>query len=290
MKRRAYTHRIAVAAMLAGAAAGCDDGGGTPGEPMDASGGGQDDGGDGGDGGEDGGGAGDAAPDSGVTIEFHYLDASGTRVPLGDEGIAFPGFTITSMTMQLHRVELVGDTAKPGDQWQRSRVLDYPFSEQPRISFPSAPPGIYSSLTYRVERTYSDEEEPPGFDDARLSVRVRGQASVTQGDLTFEYREDNKVDIDLGFNEVVDDELGVIEVDLDLASWFEPVEWQALADENDQGGDDGGEGFAGDDDGEDDDGGPGNGEDADIPIGMGGNDDTADLLRQALETSFRVPQ
>lgn len=293
-RRHAYTHRIAILALLAGTA-GCDDGGSKPGAPTDASdGGGPDDGGDGG----DGGGPDDGGPESGVTIEFHYLDASGERVPVGDEPIAFTGFTITNLTMQLHRLELVGDTAKPGDLMARSRVLDYPLQQQPRISFPTAPEGIYSRLTYRVERTYSDEEEPPGFEGARLSARVRGVASVTQGDLTFEYREEAKVDIDLDFNEWVEDEPGVIEVDLDLGAWFTPVNWQALADDDDGGDDDSGGpggdddgGPGGDDDGGEDDDGPGPGPGgADISIGMGGDRDTGDLMREALESSFRVPQ
>lgn len=289
MKRRAYTHCVAVLALLAGAA-GCDDGGGKMGQPTDASDGGPgDDDGDTG----DGGGSDDEGPDSGVAIEFHFLDATGERVPLGDEGIAMPGFTITSLTMQLHRLELVGDTAKPGDLMWRSQVLDYPLDEVPSISFASAPEGIYSRLKYRVERTYSDEDEPPGFDGARLSTRVRGLAFVTQGELTFEYREEDKVNIDLDFNQLVEDEAGVIQVELDLARWFAPVNWQAVADEDDQGDDDNSGPGGDDDDGEDDDNsGPGNGEDeADIPIGGmgGGPDDTARLLRDSLRTCFQVP-
>jgi hypothetical protein len=297
MKRRAYIHRLAVLALLGGVAA-CDDGGG-PGQPTDASTGGPDDGGDGGDGGGDGG-SGDAGADSGVTVEFYFLDASGERVPAGDEGIAFPAFEVAALTMQLHRVELIGDTARPGDHMRGSWTLNYPFSGQPRIAFPSAPPGIYSRLKYRVELTYSDEEPPPGFDDERLSARVRGRAFVTQGDLDFEYWDDKKVDVDIDFNVVVENDPATIEVELDLASWFEPVNWQVLADEDDGGDDNSGPG--GDDDGEDDDGedddgeddnsGPGGGHDsdADIPIGAGGHVAAAMLLRDRLKSSFRVPQ
>jgi hypothetical protein len=288
MKRRAYIHRIAVLALV-GAVAACDDGG-APGNPTDASDGGPDDGGDGGDGG-----SGDAGADSGVTIEFYFLDASGERVPAGDGGISFPTFEIAALTMQLHKMELIGDTAEPGGQMNRSWVLNYPFSGQPRVAFPSAPPGIYSRLKYRVELTYADEERPPGFDDERMSARVRGQAFVTQGDLDFEYWDHKKVDVDLDFNVVVEEVPAVIAVELDLASWFQPVNWQMLAD-TDGGEDDNGgpSGEGGDDDGEDDDGdsGPGGGHqsDADIPIGEGRHNEAAMMLRERLKGSFRVAQ
>lgn len=284
MKRPAYIHRIALLAML-GAVAACDDDG-TPGQPTDASDGGPDDGGDAG----SDGGSGDAGPDTGVTIEFYFLDASGERVPAGDEGISFPTFEIDALTISLHRMELIGDTAQPGDHMKRSWTLNYPFSGQPRVAFPSAPPGIYSRLKYRVELTYSDEEPPPGFDNERLSARVRGQAFVTQGDLDFEYWDDKKVDVDLDFNVVVEDDPAVIEVELDLASWFQPVNWQMLADDDD--GDDDNSGPGGDDDGEDDDSGPGGGHDsdADIPIGEGAHNQAAMMLRERLRSSFRVPQ
>jgi hypothetical protein len=289
MKRPAYIHRIAVLALL-GALAACDDDG-APGQTTDASDGGPDDGGDAG-GGD--GGSGDAGADSGVTIEFYFLDASGERVPAGDDGISFPTFEIAALTMQLHRMELIGDTAQPGDHMRRSWTLNYPFSGQPRVAFPSAPPGIYSRLKYRVELTYSDEEPPPGFDDERLSARVRGQAFVTQGDLAFEYWDDKKVDVDLDFNVVVEDDPAVIEVELDLASWFQPVNWQMLADDDDGDDDNSGPGGDGEDDGgeDDDNSGPGGGHesDADIPIGEGGHNQAAMMLRERLRTSFRVPQ
>ena len=288
MKRPAYIHRIAVLAWL-GAVAACDDDG-APGHPIDASDGGPDDGGDAGDGGD--GGSGDAGADTGVTIEFYFLDATGERVAAGDDGISFPAFEIGALTMSLHRMELIGDTAEPGDHMKRSWTLNYPFSGQPRVTFPGAPPGIYSRLKYRVELTYSDEEPPPGFDDERLSARVRGQAFVTQGDLAFEYWDDKKIDVDLDFNVVVEDDPAVIEVELDLARWFQPVNWQMLADDDDGDDDNSGPG-GGDDDGEDDDNsGPGGGHDsdADIPIGEGGHSQAATVLRERLRTSFRVPQ
>jgi hypothetical protein len=291
---RAYTHRIAVAAALAGLAGGCGDGDGTPGDPVDA-GGGQD----GGDGGSD-----DGGTDSGVSIEFHFLGPGGERVPAGDAGIAFDSFAIDRLTIQMHRVELIGDAAKPGGLMRRSWSLNYPFDQQPRIHYESAPPGIYSRLKYRVELTYWDEEPPAGFDDERLSARVRGHAFVTQGDLAFEYWDDKKVDVELEFNQLIEEDAGVIAVELDLARWFQPVDWQALADEGDggdddnsgPGGDDGGDDDGEDDDGEDDDNsGPGGGggphqSDADIPIGEEGHREAADMLRDALRSSFRVAE
>ena len=215
-------------------------------------------------------------------------------MPTGDAGISFPTFEIAALTMQLHKMELIGDTARPGDQMKRSWILNYPFSGQPRIAFPSAPPGIYSRLKYRVELTYSEEEPPAGFDDERLSARVRGQAFVTQGDLDFEYWDHKKVDVDLDFNVVVEEVPAVIAVELDLASWFQPVNWQMLAD-NDEGEDDDNSGPGGDgedDDGEDDDSGPGGGHasDAAIPIGEGGHNEAAMMLRERLKSSFQVPQ
>jgi hypothetical protein len=312
MRRAALVLCTLGSAALFGAA-GCGDGGGN-GDPGDASDMGQD----GGDGphGDDGG-----LPDSGITIEFVYIGPDGEPVPPGGGDLEFPelNFKIKQVTMQLHRLELVGDTADPGDLSADSYVLTYPSSNHPRISFPSASEGLYSRLRYRVERTYSDEDLPPDFEDRRLSIRVRGEALVEPRDRDFEYFDDKKIDVDLGdfTAEVTSGEHTTVVVEFDLASWFATINWQEVADRWDQGGgddDDGGEDDDGgpggdddsgpggdddggddDDDGDDDDGGedddnsgPGNGNGEEIVIGLDGDKPTADVMRRNLRDSFRV--
>ncbi|HKE16623.1 MAG TPA: hypothetical protein VKB80_17240, partial [Kofleriaceae bacterium] len=133
MSRRAAATLCTIAtAVLVGAAPGCDDGGGGPGHPPDAGRPGRD------------GGPPDGAPDSGVMVEFRYLGADGQPIEPGRGDIELPGFSIKEMTMQLHDLELIGDTVESGDLVDASSVLDYPWRSPPHIAFPSAPPGIYS--------------------------------------------------------------------------------------------------------------------------------------------------
>jgi hypothetical protein len=304
-RRAAATLYTMAAAVLFGGAPGCDDGGGGPAHPSDAGGPGRD------------GGPPDGASDSGVMVEFSYLGADGTPIGPGRGDIIFPGFKITEMTMQLHNLELIGDTVESGDLEDASSVLDYPWSNPPRISFPSAPPGIYSQMVYRVERSWSDEDPPPGFDDQRLSIRVRGRAMVEPHERDFEYVDDPTVNFALHFTQDIGPgKLGTIVVELDLAHWFEMVDWQALADrwdedggdedgdsDGDSGGDggmdgDGGDGGpsgpGGDEDGGSggpgNGGGPGPGHGGEIWIGLDGDQPAADALRGRFPTAFRVHQ
>jgi hypothetical protein len=256
----------------------------------------------------------DASPGSGMTVRFAYLGPDG---PAENESpIEFGTFTLEEMTMQLHKVKLTGDNSPGGGLELRSRVLDFPWAAAPRVIF-DAGPGLYSRLDFRVERTYHDEDEPDGFDGERLSIKVLGKAHLPGGDRDFEYIEEEKVDIRLGFPgvEVTSAQPGTITVALDIATWFATVDWVALdADQqgDDDDDDDGNEGpGGGDDDGEGDDdggedagpgdggpagdggppgpGGPAPGGDTDaIRIGKDGDRETADRMRDALEQCFQV--
>ena len=241
--------------------------------------------------GDDGGGP-DADPGTGLTVGFAYLDADGNPVP-GDEAVEFAAFKIKSMTMQLHKLKLIGDTAPSGGLESESCVLEFPWVNAPRVVYSGAPPGLYSELDFIVERTYHNEDIPPGFDDVRLSIMVEGEAFFDTGDIDFVYIEGNKVDVELWLDvEVPTGSPSAISVALDLEKWFTGVPWADLAagleDEDDDGGDDSsgpGPGPPGDDGGdEDDDGGGG----PLIRIGMGGDKDAADLLRENLATSFVI--
>jgi hypothetical protein len=292
----AATLCVMAAAVLVAAVPGCDGDGGGPGGPSDAGMPGRD------------GAPPDGPPDSGVAIEFRYLGADGRPIPPGDGDIKLPGFKITEMTMQLHNLELIGDTVESGDLVDVSTVLDYPWSSPPRISFADAPPGIYSQLIYRVERSWSNEDLPPGFDDQRLSIRVRGEADVQPRARHFEYVDDPTVDLALHFTQdVAPGKLATIVVDLDIVHWFDMVDWQMLADRWDEGGgDDGDSGPGGGDNGDggpgggdsgpgggdDGDSGPGGGDDGndggEIWIGLDGDQPAAAALRGRLPTAFRV--
>lgn len=218
--------------------------GGTDGSPD------QIDGGDGGD------------PQSGVTVEFDVLGPNGQ--PAGGGPLEFAEFTIVQLTMQLHDLQLIGDTAPSGDLVYESRAVQFPASAAiPRVSFTQAPPGIYSRLTFDVERTWAEEQLPDGFEGVRLAVRVLGEAHLENKERSFEYVDDQLAAIELGFDEeVVAGIPGIVSVELDLTEWFDGVDWEML----------------------DSQGNP----NKPVTIGMGENDETAALLRAALAGSFQV--
>jgi hypothetical protein len=201
-------------------------------------------------------------PDSGVTLEFDVLGPNGQ--PAAGGPLEFEEFTITQLTMQLHSLQLIGDTAPSGELVYDSRAVQFPnTSTLPRVSFADAPPGIYSRLTFDVERTWAEEMLPEGFEGVRLAVRVVGEAHLDSKDRAFEYIDDQVASIELGFDEeVVTGRPGIVSVELDLIEWFDGVDWAML----------------------DSQGNP----NKPIPIGMGENDATATILRAALPTSFQV--
>jgi hypothetical protein len=246
--------------------------------------------------------AGDAGADAGVqqpgvTIAFAYLGPG--RAPVsGDERIVFDGFSIKEMAMQLHEVEIIADTVDDGEQVFDSRALEYPWSSAPRINFPTAPPGVYSWIRYRVEKTDEDEELPDVFRNRHLAIRVIGEARVVDDggeevEIDFEYADDRTIDISLGFEQRI--EQGTIAIELDLEEWFSVVDWQVLADQA-SGGDGGDEDDDGDTDGErggpgpgGGDGGPDGGDDG-IVIGLEGDQETAAQMRTSLRRAFEVRQ
>jgi hypothetical protein len=252
------------------------------------------------DGGDDGGGP-DAEPDTGLTVQFAYLGPGGDPVP-GDSEVEFAAFNITSMTMQLHKLKLIGDTAPSGGLQSDSCVLEFPWTRAPRVVYAGAPSGLYSELDFRVERTYHDEEVPEAFDDVRLALKVEGQAIFETGNIDFVYIDDAKVDVELYLDiDIPLGEPGSIGIDLDLGQWFTGVPWADLAADVDGpgsggpgsggpggggpgGGGPGGGDDGGDDDDDDDDEGNGTG----IRIGMGGNQEVARLMRENLADSFSV--
>jgi hypothetical protein len=207
-------------------------------------------------------GDGGGIPESGVTVEFDILGPNGQPVAGGP--LEFEDFTIVQLTMQLHTLQLIGDTAPSGDLVYQSRSMQFPASASiPRVSFAEAPPGIYSRLTFDVERTWADESLPAGFEGARLAVRVVGAAHLSNKDRQFEYVDDQLASIEIGFDEeVVAGIPGIVSVELDLIEWFDGVDWEML----------------------DSQGNP----NKPIPIGMGENEETAGILRAALPTSFQV--
>jgi hypothetical protein len=210
-------------------------------------------------GGDDGG-----SETSGVSVEFVYLGADGEPVN-GEDPIEFDDLVISSMTFQLHALQLIGDTAPAGDLVVDSRTVEYPRDDEARVSYAAAPPGLYSRFNFDVERAWADEELPDGFDDQRLSIRVVGTADLQQGpDREFDYHDDQKVSVDLDFSEEADPGIHrtiIIEVDLD--AWFAGLAWDAMSD-NQGGGND------------------------PIQIGMGEEEDTALALRERVALAFTV--
>ena len=218
------------------------------------------DGADGSPGDHDGGDGG--GPESGVSVEFDVLGPNGQ--PAAGGPLEFEEFTIVQLTMQLHSLQLIGDTAPSGDLVYDSRAMQFPASASiPRVSFSQAPPGIYSRLTFAVERSWAEEDLPEGFEGQRLAVRVVGEAHLDSKDRQFEYIDDQISAVELGFDEeVVAGIPGIVSVELDLTQWFDGVDWEML----------------------DSQGNP----NKPIPIGMGENDETAAILRAAMPTSFQV--
>lgn len=201
-------------------------------------------------------------PQSGVTVEFDVLGPNGQ--PAGSGPLEFEEFTIVQLTMQLHELQLIGDTAPSGDLVYDSRAVQFPAQTViPRVSFSQAPPGIYSRLTFDIERTWADEDVPAGFEGARLAVRVLGEAHLENKDRAFEYIDDQVAAIELGFDEeVVAGVPGIVSVELDLTEWLDGIDWALL----------------------DSQGNP----NKPIPIGMGENEETAEMMRTALPGSFQI--
>ena len=201
-------------------------------------------------------------PDSGVTIEFDVLGPNGQ--PAAGGPLEFEEFTIVQLTMQMHTLKLIGDTAPSGDLIYDSRAMQFPGGAAiPRVSFAEAPPGIYSRLTFDVERSWAEETLPEGFEGVRLAVRVLGEAHLANKDRAFEYIDDQLASIELGFDEeVVAGIPGIVSVELDLTEWFDGVDWEML----------------------DSQGNP----NKPLPIGMGENEETAALLRAAMPSSFQI--
>ena len=217
---------------------------------------------DGGPGGVDGGGDGDGGDTRGVTVEFLPVGPNGQPASGGDP-LEFPEFRIDAVTIQLHHVRLIGDTAPSGDLEHDSRFLQFPAAETSRISFASAPPGLYSRITFDVERSWAEEGLPPGFDGERLSIRVEGEAHIGNKDRVFVYDDDIRLEIELDFDEEVAPGIpGSIPVELDIRDWFADVSW---ADLDARGG--------------------GNNP---IRIGMGNHMDVVELLRGRMPRAFDV--
>ncbi len=239
---KAITIGITAIAGCTGCGVGGISGGDADGSP------GQVDGGDGG------------LPESGVTIEFDVLGPNGQPA---DGPLDFEAFSITQLTLQMHSLQLIGDTAPSGDLVYDSRAVQFPAGSSTWVGFADAPPGIYSRLTFDIERSWADEALPDGFEGVRLAVRVLGQAHLESKDRAFEYVDDQIASIELDFDEeVVAGIPGIVSVELDLNQWFDSVDWEML----------------------DSQGNP----NKPIPIGMGENDETASILRAALLDSFQV--
>jgi hypothetical protein len=184
--------------------------------------------------------AADASPDlddggnpienSGVSVEFVYLGADGEPAG-GDEPIDLEGCLISSVTLQLHELQLIGDTAPAGDLVVESRAVEYPRDDEARVSFSAAPPGLYSRFNFDVERAWANEELPDGFDEERLSIRVTGEAKLQGNDRDFDYSDDQKISIDVDFSEEATPGVHrTIIVEVDLAEWFDGLDWKAISD------------------------------------------------------------
>jgi hypothetical protein len=208
------------------------------------------------------GGADGAGEEAGVTVEFATLGPNGQ--PAAEGPLEFELFTVEKLTLQLHDLRLIGDTAPSGDLVFDSRAMQFPStSGSPRVSFVQAPPGIYSRFTFEIERSWADETLPEGFEGQRLSVRVIGEAHIGNKDRKFTYDCDELTSIALDFDHEVEPGVpGMIAIELDLQEWFTGVDWEML----------------------DSQGNP----NMPIMIGMGMNQETADILRAALAGAFEV--
>jgi hypothetical protein len=201
---------------------------------------------------------------SGITVEFFPLGPNGQPASDG-EPLEFPEFRIDAVTIQLHHLQLIGDTAPSGDLVHDSRSLEFPTDDGARVTFAMAPPGLYSRLTFDVERTWAEEDLPSGFEGERLSVRVEGEAHIGNKDRRFDYTDDVRLDIDIDLDkEVAPGIPGYLAVALDIRNWFADVEWSEV-----------------------DGRGGGN---QPIRINMNSNPDVAESLRQRMPRAFRVRQ
>lgn len=180
----------------------------------------------------------DAAPDetidagegeeTGVTVEFVSLGPDGDPAE-GDDPLEFEMIVIETVTVQLHELELIGDTAPAGQLVVPSRAVGHGAGVS-RIAFAAAPPGLYSRLSFDIERAYADEELPEGFDGERLSIRVTGSARVQGPDREFIFTDDQKVSVNLDLAaEVTPGEPGTILVALDIDEWFAGTDWETLS-------------------------------------------------------------
>ena len=168
-----------------------------------------------------------AIVDTGVTVEVVVLGANGQ--PASQAPIDFEAFSVSSVTVQLHDVRLIGDTAPSGNLVHPSSAVEFPQMGVARVSFTSAPPGLYSRVSFDVERTWANEDTPTGFEGERLAVRVVGELHLDNKTRGFEYVADSQVVIDLDFDkEVAPGRPGVVPVELNLREWFDAVDWAEL--------------------------------------------------------------
>ncbi|HUS64105.1 MAG TPA: hypothetical protein VMZ28_06160 [Kofleriaceae bacterium] len=214
----------------------------------------------------------DASPDlddggnpdtSGVSVEFVYLAADGEPAG-GADPIELEGCIISSVTVQMHELQLIGDTAPAGDLVVDSRAVSYPRDDEARVSFSAAPPGLYSRFNFDVERAWANESLPDGFDEERLSIRVVGEAKLQGNDRDFDFSDDQKISVDLDFAEEATPGVHrTIIVEVDLAAWFEGLDWDEIS------------------------GGQGGGNDP-ILIGMGEEEEVAQTLRDRVADAFQA--
>jgi hypothetical protein len=202
-------------------------------------------------------------PTRGVSVEFVILGPN-EQPARGEDPLEFPEFRIDSVVIQIHDLRLIGDTAPSGDLVLESRAIDFPATEE-LVSFAMAPPGLYSRITFDVERAWADEDLPGAFEGQRLSVRVRGEAKFGNKKRRFDYVDDTppKITTELDFGEeVTPGQPGSVIVELNIRQWFSDVDWNEV-----------------------DARGPGNDP---IQIGMGSNMDVAQLLRDRMAKAFEV--
>ena len=245
MLRRAFSILAIVA--FAGCVGGIEESGGADaGSGADAN--GQD-----GDGGEAG---------SGVTVEFAVLGPNGQ--PTTQAPIEFEAFIISGLTVQLHDLRVIGDTAPSGNLVYPSSAVEFPSPAPVQVTFPEAPPGLSSRVSFDVERTWVNESVPEGFGGERLSVRVEGEMKLGNKNRAFEFIDDTQLLVDLAFDkDFAPGRPGKLAVELDPGLWLGDVDWAALDGRH-------------------------NGNQK-IQIGMGEEEEVAGPLRTAMPLAFTVP-
>ncbi|HTJ42548.1 MAG TPA: hypothetical protein VL463_10670 [Kofleriaceae bacterium] len=159
----------------------------------------------------DGGTDADAASSGGLTLSF----AIDPEVP----GDLFPGATLDDVDLAIKDLRLTGDAASATDDRTRAPFLDLEWKSDtaPRPAmFPTAPPGRYSKIAFKLENDTGD------------AFRIHGTILWFDGQVhPFEIEDDNGVDISVPMDVTlpVGDKAGDT-LEVHMVGIFAGIDWQ----------------------------------------------------------------